>query len=159
MMRHISVQEADFDATAELGRLAAGAGGVASFIGVVRGEAGGRALAAMRLEHYPGMTEKALAALADAAAARWELSGCTIIHRIGRLRPGQNIVLVATASRHRAAALAATAFLIDQLKTGAPFWKAEEFADGTVAWVDARDSDTAAAAAWPEILPPGPGRL
>ena len=148
MTHRISVQEADFDATAELGRLSAGAGGVASFIGVVRGEVGGRALAAMRLEHYPGMTEKTLGRLADAAAARWELSGCTIIHRVGRLAPGQNIVLVATASQHRAAALAATAFLIDRLKTNAPFWKAEEYADGSVEWVAARDSDSDAAKAW-----------
>ena len=148
MMRRISVQTADFDATAELAAVAAGAGGVASFIGVVRSEADGRALTALRLEHYPGMTEKALERLADTAAARWELTGCTIIHRVGRLTPGQNIVLVATASRHRAAALAATAFLIDQLKTNAPFWKAEEFAQGEVAWVAARASDDDAAAAW-----------
>jgi molybdopterin synthase catalytic subunit len=148
MMHRISVQEGDFDATVELGRLSDGAGGVASFIGVVRGRVGGRALAAMRLEHYPGMTEKALGALADAAAARWQLTGCTIIHRVGRLLPGQTIVLVATASQHRAAALAATAFLIDQLKTKAPFWKAEEYADGSTEWVAARDSDTDAAKAW-----------
>ncbi len=147
-MRRVSVQAENFDATAELAALSAGAGGVVSFIGVVRGEAGGRALAALRLEHYPGMTEKALAHLAGTAEARWELTGCTIIHRIGRLTPGQNIVLVATASRHRAAALAATAFLIDQLKTAAPFWKAEEFADGTVEWVAARESDNEAAKAW-----------
>jgi molybdopterin synthase catalytic subunit len=148
MMRRVSVQEADFDATTELGRLSADAGGVASFIGVVRGEVAGRVLAALRLEHYPGMTEKALALLAETAAARWQLTGCTIIHRIGRLVPGQNIVLVATASRHRTAALAATAFLIDQLKTNAPFWKAEEFADGSVEWVAARESDSNAASTW-----------
>lgn len=148
MTRRIAVQAEDFDATAELGRLSPGAGGVASFIGVVRAEAGGRALAALRLEHYPGMTEKALARLADEAAARWALTGCTIIHRIGRLTPGQNIVLVATASIHRAAALAATGFLIDRLKTVAPFWKAEEFRAGDVAWVAARESDEDAAKAW-----------
>jgi len=147
-MRRVSVQEADFDATKELGQLSVSAGGVASFIGVVRGEAAGRALAALRLEHYPGMTEKALNQLADTAIARWQLTGCTIIHRIGRLVPGQNIVLVATASQHRASALAATAFLIDQLKTNAPFWKAEEFADGTIEWVAARASDSNAASAW-----------
>ncbi len=150
LMHNILVQEADFDATAELAALSAGgAGAVASFIGVVRGAAGGRSLAALRLEHYPGMTEKTLLALADAAASRWELTGCTIIHRTGRLAPGQNIVLVATASPHRAAALAATAFLIDQLKTAAPFWKAEEFSSGEVEWVAARDADHAAAKAWP----------
>lgn len=147
-MRRISVQTADFDAGAEISALSAGAGGVASFIGVVRGDVKGRALAALRLEHYPGMTEKALARLADDATARWALTGCTIIHRIGRLAPGQNIVLVATSSRHRASALAATAFLIDQLKTVGPFWKAEEFADGTTEWVAARASDADAAAAW-----------
>lgn len=147
-MRRIAVREEDFDATAELGRLSAGAGGVASFIGVVRGESSGRTLAAMRLEHYPGMTEKALERLADTAGARWPLTGCTIIHRIGRLTPGQNIVLVATASAHRAAALAATAYLIDQLKTAAPFWKSEEFADGGTEWVAAREADSAAAKAW-----------
>ena len=148
MMRRISVQEANFDATTELAALSAGAGGVASFIGVVRGEVAGRALAALRLEHYPGMTEKALDQLAATAEARWALTGCSIIHRIGRLTPGQNIVLVAAASRHRAAALAATAYLIDRLKTDAPFWKAEEFADGSVQWVAARESDDAAASSW-----------
>jgi len=147
-MRRVCVQEADFDATAELALLTAGAGGVSSFIAIVRGEVAGRQLTALRLEHYPGMTQKALGALADTAIARWELTGCTIIHRVGRLLPGQNIVLVATASRHRAAALAATSYLIDQLKTNAPFWKAEEFADGTVAWVAARPEDDAAAATW-----------
>jgi molybdopterin synthase catalytic subunit len=148
MIRHIAVREEDFDATAELARLSDGAGGVASFIGVVRGESGGRALAAMRLEHYPGMTEKALERLADAAEARWQLTGCTIIHRTGRLTPGQNIVLVATASTHRAEALAATAYLIDQLKTAAPFWKAEEFCSGGTEWVAARDADAHAAKSW-----------
>ncbi len=148
MIRKIAVQPEDFDTGAELAALSANAGGVASFIGVVRGDAGDRALAALRLEHYPGMTEKALRQMAATAETRWKLSGCTIIHRIGRLTPGQNIVLVATASRHRADALAATAYLIDQLKTKAPFWKAEECADGTVHWVDARESDEAAAKAW-----------
>lgn len=156
MMRRIAVQEEDFDTGAELAALAGdGAGGVASFIGVVRGEADGRKLAALRLEHYPGMTEAALARLADAAQARWRLAGVTIIHRVGRLLPGQNIVLVATASAHRAEALAATAYLIDRLKTDAPFWKAEEFADGTARWVAARPGDEAAAAAWGKDLPPG----
>ena len=150
-MRKISVQAEDFDAGAELAALtalSAGAGGVASFIGVVRGEVEGKPLAALRLEHYPGMTEKALTRLAEAAEARWVLSGCCIIHRVGRLTPGQNIVLVAAASRHRAASLEATAFLIDQLKTNAPFWKAEEFADGSTHWVAARESDEAAAKGW-----------
>lgn len=147
-MRRVVVQAADFDVAAELAALSPHAGGVASFTGIVRAESGGKPLAALRLEHYPGMTEKALARLADAALARWALSGCTIIHRIGRLAPGQNIVLVAAASRHRADALAATAYLIDRLKTDAPFWKAEEFADGSAEWVAARPGDEDAAAAW-----------
>jgi molybdopterin synthase catalytic subunit len=135
-MRRVGVQEEDFDTAAELARLAGdGVGGVASFIGVVRGESGGHKLAALRLEHYPGMTETMLARLADAAMARWALTGCTIIHRVGRLLPGDNIVLTAAASRHRAEALAATAYLIDRLKTDAPFWKAEEFCAGGTAWV------------------------
>jgi molybdopterin synthase catalytic subunit len=160
MTRRIAVQEEDFDAGAELAALAGdGAGGVASFIGVVRGEAGGRKLAALRLEHYPGMTEAALARLADEALARWELTGVTLIHRVGRLLPGQNIVFVAAASAHRAEALAATAYLIDRLKTDAPFWKAEEFADGAARWVAARAEDEAAAAAWRKDLPPGPDGL
>jgi molybdopterin synthase catalytic subunit len=163
-MRRVFIQEADFDAGAELGLISAGAGGIASFIGVVRGEASGRNLAALRLEHYPGMTEKTLERLADAAIARWGLTGCTIIHRVGRLVPGQNIVLVATASPHRAAALEATGFLIDQLKTTAPFWKAEEFTDGGQAWVAARKSDIDAADVWDKDsrdknLPGGAGRL
>ncbi len=148
-MRRVSVQEADFDAGAELAALAGdGAGGVASFIGVVRAESGGQKLVAMRLEHYPGMTETMLARLADAAMARWALTGCTIIHRIGRLTPGANIVLVAAASRHRAEALAATAYLIDRLKTDAPFWKAEEFCTGGAAWVEAKPGDESAAKSW-----------
>lgn len=147
-MLKISVQTQDFDAGAELAALSAEAGGVASFLGVVRGDVDGRPLAALRLEHYPGMTEAALQRLAEDAAARWALTGCTLIHRVGRLTPGQNIVLVATASLHRAAALESTAYLIDQLKTNAPFWKAEEFADGTTQWVAARQQDDEAAAAW-----------
>jgi molybdopterin synthase catalytic subunit len=147
-MRRVLVQAADFDPTTELAALSAGAGGVASFIGIMRGEAAGKPLAALRLEHYPGMTERTLEKLADDALTRWQLTGCTIIHRIGRLLPGQNIVLVATASRHRAAALAATAYLIDRLKTDAPFWKAEEFTDGRVEWVAARPEDDAATSAW-----------
>ncbi|MCB5943771.1 molybdenum cofactor biosynthesis protein MoaE [Acidocella sp. KAb 2-4] len=157
MRGRIAVQEATFDVNAELAALSAtGVGGLASFIGVVRG---GNGLSALRLEHYPGMTERELARLADAACARWALRGCTIIHRVGRLELGAPIVLVATASAHRADALAATAFLIDQLKTGAPFWKSEEFADGSHRWVAARDADEAAAAAWRQDLPPPPEPL
>ncbi len=167
-MRLIAVQEQDFDQgglLAELGQDAVG--GIASFTGLVRQTPDG-SLAALRLEHYPGMTEKALNALADEAAARWALSGCIIIHRVGRLAPGQNIVFVATASAHRAEALAATAYLIDQLKTRAPFWKAEETLTGETRWVASRHTDDEAAAAWQahqkntipaENLPQGKGRL
>lgn len=145
-MRRIAIQPDDFDTGAELAALGQGnTGAVASFIGHVRGDGG---LIAMTLEHYPGMTEAALAALADEAETRWALSGLTLIHRVGRLVPGDRIVLVATASAHRAAALDACAFLIDRLKTDAPFWKKEEDGNGTARWVDARDSDDAAAARW-----------
>jgi molybdopterin synthase catalytic subunit len=149
-VRRILVQEADFDVAAESARLAGtGVGGIASFIGTVRaGRDDPRRVAALRLEHYPGMTEKALARIAAEAQARWPLTGCTIIHRVGRLLPGDNIVLVAAASAHRAAALQATAFLIDWLKTDAPFWKAEELESGETEWVEARASDDEAAAAW-----------
>jgi molybdopterin synthase catalytic subunit len=149
-MRRILVQEEDFDIAAETARLSVpDVGGIASFIGTVRADRdGAHCVTALRLEHYPGMTEKALAAIAAEAEARWHLTGCTIIHRVGRLVPGDNIVFVAAASAHRAAALQATSFLIDWLKTGAPFWKAEELENGETAWVEARASDDAAAAAW-----------
>ena len=122
-MPRISVQEAVFDLAAESAALSAGRddiGGIASFVGICRADDG---IAAMVLEHYPGMTEKALAAIAAEAERRWPLTGCTIIHRVGRLEPGAPIVLVLTASAHRSAALESCAFLIDWLKTGAPFWK------------------------------------
>jgi molybdopterin synthase catalytic subunit len=158
-MRLVAVQDEDFDAGALLARLSGeGTGGVASFIGIVRHTRDGR-LKALCLEHYPGMTEKALERLADEAQARWALTGCVIIHRIGRLEPGQNIVLAAAASAHRGDALAATAYLIDQLKTRAPFWKAEEMEDGATRWVEARADDDKAAAAWDDNLPPSQGRL
>ena len=102
----------------------------------------------MTLEHYPGMTEREISRIADQAAQRWPLLGCTVIHRVGPLRPGDNIVLVIAASSHRQAALDATAFLIDWLKTKAPFWKREDLADGEGAWVDAREEDDAAASRW-----------
>jgi molybdopterin synthase catalytic subunit len=102
----------------------------------------------MTLEHYPAMTERALQALAGSAAARWPLSAVTIIHRVGELMPGDQIVFVGTASAHRAAALESCAYLIDRLKTNAPFWKSERFADGTTEWVEARGSDDDAAARW-----------
>lgn len=147
-MARISVQEALFDLGAESAALAAGrddVGGMASFVGICRADDG---IAAMVLEHYPGMTEKALAGIAAEAERRWPLTGCTIIHRIGRMVPGAPIVLVLTASAHRSAALEACAFLIDWLKTRAPFWKHEELADGTTRWVEARAEDEAATSRW-----------
>jgi molybdopterin synthase catalytic subunit len=144
MIRDVRIQQALFDPGTELARIET-SGAVASFTGLVRGDGG---LLSMTLEHYPGMTEAALNALADQAAARWQLGGLIIIHRVGRLIPGERIVLVATASPHRAAALEACAFLIDRLKTDAPFWKKECFADGEERWVDARQSDSAAAERW-----------
>ncbi len=150
MTPRIRVQTEDFDLAAELAALTAGrtdAGGVASFIGIVRDDPA-HPLERMTLEHYPGMTEAAMAAIAGEAAARWSLLGCTLIHRVGPLRPGANIVLVLAAAAHRAAALEAVAFLIDWLKTRAPFWKRELFRDGTARWVEARSEDDEAAARW-----------
>ena len=147
-MVRILVQEAVFDMAAETAALTAGRtdiGGVASFLGVCRGDDG---LAAMVLEHYPGMTERALGRIASEAEARWPLTGCTLIHRVGRILPGEPIVLVLTASAHRAAALESCAFLIDWLKTKAPFWKREEFTGGAERWVAAKDEDDTAAARW-----------
>jgi len=146
----IKVQREDFDIGAELAALTAGrtdVGGVASFIGLVRDMAGGEAVGAMALEHYPGMTEKKLAEIEAEAQRRWPLQACLIIHRYGRLEPGDRIVLVATASPHRQAALESCAFLIDWLKTKAPFWKLEETTAGPQ-WVEAKTSDDARKAAW-----------
>ena len=150
-MPTVRVQAKAFDSGAEMAALLAGrtdVGGMGCFIGLVRDSAAGRPIRSMTLEHYPGMTERALAAIAAEAEARWALLGCTVIHRYGRLLPGEPIVLVLAASRHRQAALDATAFLIDWLKTRAPFWKQEELADGGAHWVEARDADDAAAARW-----------
>jgi len=144
----IRVQEAAFDLGAEAALLAGGGGevgGLASFVGICRGDDG---LAAMVLEHYPGMTERAIARIAREACGRWPLTGCTVIHRHGRLVPGDPIVLVLTASAHRAAALESCAFLIDWLKTRAPFWKREEFAGGAARWVEAKAEDDEAASRW-----------
>ncbi len=151
----IRVQEEDFDVGAEIETLTRGnrrIGGVASFLGVVRETAGDQPIEAMTLEHYPGMTERALAEIEAEARQRWPLEACLIIHRYGRLEPGDRIVMVATASAHRQAALEACAFLIDWLKTKAPFWKLEETADGGK-WVDARASDDQAAQRWVEDTP------
>lgn len=157
-MRLVKVQEQDFNAgilLAELGQT--GTGGVCSFIGLVR-QNGDGTLKALFLEHYPSMTQKALERLVDEAQARWPLTGCVLIHRFGRLEPGHNIVFVATASAHRAAALAATSYLIDQLKTRAPFWKAEEFANGETKWVEHRHTDDQAATLWNQTTSPLPHR-
>mgnify|MGYP001589443331 CR=1 FL=1 len=145
-MIDIRIQSDDFDPGAELARLEALAvGAIASFTGLVRGDDG---LVAMTLEHYPAMTDAAVRKIADEAARRWPLAGLMVIHRHGRLVPGDRIVFVATASSHRAAALESCAFLIDWLKTDAPFWKREEWADGSARWVEAREADDTAKARW-----------
>lgn len=147
-MLKILVAQEDFDAGAELAALKAdGVGGIASFIGTVRRDGQGR-LAALHLEHYPGMTERAMSRIAEQARKRWPVIHCTIIHRVGRLLPEQNIVFVGASSPHREAAINTTSFLIDWLKTSAPFWKREEFCSGESAWVTARESDDTAAARW-----------
>jgi molybdopterin synthase catalytic subunit len=145
-MRDIRVQNETFDVGVELERLEGlGGGAVASFTGVVRG---GEGVNTMTLEHYPAMTQAALTALAAEAETRWALSGIILIHRVGELQAGERIVLVATASAHRKDALQACAFLIDRLKTEAPFWKKERGLDGVETWVDARESDNDAAGRW-----------
>ncbi len=146
----IRVQREDFDVGAELAALTrgkTGIGGMASFVGLVRDVAGDQRITAMTLEHYPGMTERELEAIEAEAHRRWPLDAVLIIHRYGRLEPGDRIVLVATASAHREAAFASCHFLIDWLKTKAPFWKLEETPDGA-RWVDAQASDAAAAERW-----------
>ena len=149
----IRVQTEDFDLGAEIARMTDGKtsiGGICSFSGLVRdivGEAGDTGVAAMTLEHYPGMTEKALQEIEAEARDRWPLDNVLIVHRYGRLEPGDNIVLVIAASAHRDAAFDACRFLIDWLKTKAPFWKLEETTDGTN-WVEAKESDDTAADRW-----------
>ena len=146
----IRVQREDFDVGAELARLTEGrkdVGGLASFVGLVRETNEGDRLVAMTLEHYPAMTEKRLAEIEAEAQKRWPLQASLIIHRYGRLLPGERIVLVATASSHRQAALESCQFLIDWLKTQAPFWKLEETMAGN-RWVAARESDDLAAQRW-----------
>ena len=146
----IRITERAFEPPVELARFCQSrtdVGGIASFTGTVRAEHEGQAVLAMTLEHYPGMTERQLAAIEAEAKARWPLLDSLIIHRVGRMVPGEAIVLVATASAHRTAALEACAFLIDWLKTRAPFWKLEETPSGE-RWVEARASDDAAAARW-----------
>lgn len=142
----VFVQEADFDVGAEIAALTAGtdnAGAVASFVGLVRGGE----IQAMTLEHYPAMTEKALNEIVAEARRRWQLLGVRVIHRVGRLLPGDRIVLVVVSSSHRHDAFAACEFIMDYLKTQAPFWKCEETAAGSQ-WVDARESDDQALRRW-----------
>ncbi|GAB1715351.1 MAG: molybdopterin synthase subunit MoaE [Nitrobacter sp.] len=150
----IRLQEADFDVAREVAALSRGRtdiGAVVTFSGICRsdqaGGDGGDAIAALMLEHYPGMAEEEIARHAEEALARWPLTGLTVIHRFGRIVPGENIVLVVTASSHREAAFHAAEFLMDYLKTRAPFWKREEGTSGA-GWVDAHDRDDTAAARW-----------
>ena len=147
MLTHISIQHEDFDIADEIDALTradADIGAVVTFSGLVRGDGG---LSAMTLEHYPGMTEREIARHIAEAETRWPLLGVTVIHRVGRLDPGQRIVLVAVASSHRGAAFEAAEFLMDYLKTRAPFWKLEE-RGGHTAWVDAKHGDDDAAKRW-----------
>lgn len=149
-MNTIRVQTADFDLSTELANIRRDnprIGAVASFVGVVRDLNDGSSVSGMTLEHYPGMTEKALAEIAAEAASRWEVLGCTIIHRVGALKPLDQIVMVIVASGHRGDAFAACEFIMDYLKTRAPFWKKENTPEGE-RWVEARDSDDLAAERW-----------
>lgn len=147
---YIAIQSEDFDVNHELKRLSqqdSSIGAIVSFIGLVRDINAQQTINTMTLEHYPGMTEKALHEIATEAQQRWPLQGITIIHRIGTLLPSEQIVLVLTASRHRQAAFAAADFLMDYLKSKAPFWKKEITPQGAH-WVDARESDAQALARW-----------
>ncbi len=146
----VRVQEADFDVGAELAALRAQdarVGALASFLGLVRDINDGARVAGMTLEHYPGMTEKALEAIVAEAKGRWDIYEALVIHRVGPLRPCDQIVLVAVTSAHRGEAFAACEFIMDYLKTRAPFWKKEETPEGG-RWVDARETDDSAAARW-----------
>jgi molybdopterin synthase catalytic subunit len=146
----IRLQREPFDAAAEAAKLTRGrtdVGAVVTFSGICRGEEAGRPLVALTLEHYPGMAEDEVARHVEAALRRWPLSGVTVIHRYGRIAPGEDIVLVVTAARHRQDAFAAAEFLMDYLKTRAPFWKQVEYADRKD-WVDAKPSDDALAGRW-----------
>ena len=146
----VRVQIQDFDVSRELAALRAGdarVGAVAAFVGTVRDVNEASAVAAMTLEHYPGMTEKALTAIVDEAKSRWDILDALVIHRVGELKPADQIVLVGVTSAHRGEAFAACEFIIDYLKTRAPFWKKETTPSGT-RWVDARSADDHAAARW-----------
>ncbi len=147
---HVSIQTEDFDVSTELAALRRGdtrVGAVCSFVGTVREHSAGASVASMELEHYPGMTEKAIAAMGDEAFKRFDIFAARVIHRVGLLQPPDQIVLVAVTSAHRGESFQACEFLMDYLKTQAPFWKKEATADGA-RWVDARVSDDAALARW-----------
>ncbi len=152
MMTLIRLQRDPFDLAAESARLTRGRtdiGAVVTFTGLCRAEEKGEPIAALTLEHYPGMAEAEIARHVEDACARWPLLGVTVIHRYGRIEPGEEIVMVATASSHRDAAFAAASFLMDYLKTLAPFWKQVETVSGAT-WVEAKSADDAAAARWSE---------
>ena len=149
-MPRVSIQTPDFDLSAEVAALRAGdarVGAVCAFVGTVRDRNDGQSVSTMELEHYPGMTEKAIEAMIDAAHQRFNVHGVRVIHRVGVLQPQDQIVLVAVTSAHRGEAFQACEFLMDYLKTQAPFWKKEQTPDGA-RWVDARVSDDAALARW-----------
>lgn len=146
----VTIQTADFDLSAEVAALRAGdpgVGAVAAFVGTVRDRSDGQGVSAMELEHYPGMTEQAITAMIDDAMVRFDIAGVRVIHRVGTLQPQDQIVLVAVTSAHRAQAFQACEFLMDYLKTQAPFWKKEHTPEGA-RWVDARVSDDDALARW-----------
>jgi molybdopterin synthase catalytic subunit len=150
MAVRVSIQTADFDLSTEVAALRAddfGVGAVASFVGTVRDRSDGQGVAAMELEHYPGMTERAIEGMIDEALRRFDIRGARVVHRVGPLLPGDQIVLVVVASAHRGQAFQACEFLMDYLKTQAPFWKKEQTPEGS-RWVDARVSDDAALARW-----------
>jgi molybdopterin synthase catalytic subunit len=150
----VRVQSEDFDIGAEVRRLAGGRtdiGAIVTFTGTVRADGDRSRIASMTLEHYPGMTETELSRMESEAQRRWPLQASLIVHRVGALKPGDNIVLVVTASAHREAAFAAAEFLMDYLKTRAPFWKKEARADGSQSWVEARETDDRAADRWQSL--------
>jgi len=160
----VTVQTADFDLGAEVAALRAGdagVGAVAAFVGTVRDRNDGQGVSSMELEHYPGMTERAIEAMIDEACKRFDIRGARVIHRVGVLQPQHQIMMVAVTSAHRGTAFQACEFLMDYLKTQAPFWKKEQTPDGA-RWVDARSSDDAAIARWgitavnaPDAVAPG----
>ena len=146
----IRIQEADFDVAHEIAALTRSrtdVGAVVSFSGICRGSENSKPIAALTLEHYPGMAEAEIKRHADEALSRWPLTGLTVVHRVGRITPGENIVLVLAASQHRQAAFQAAEFLMDYLKANAPFWKREESLKGA-SWIEAHGHDDAAAARW-----------